>query len=362
VVSAYAFSAGSAGIVLAGFADRFDRRKLLLFFYAGFMLGTLFCGLAPTYELLLAARIVTGLFGGVIGSTGFAIVADLFPLQVRGRVAGWIQTSFAAAQVLGLPLGLSLANRWGWHAPFLMIVALGIPAGVAIALGLKPLTGHLAAKGAQKNPFAHLKRAATRPRYITGFTATMLLSTGGFMLMPFGSTFLVQNLQIPLDDLPLLYTITGASSILAGPLAGRASDAYGKFTLFVFGTLLMVPVVLRYTSLTEASFGLIATLNVVLFIGISSRMASSMALTSALPDPPDRGAYMAISSSLQQLSGGVAAWLAGQIVHQAAPTAPLEGYPTLGVVAAGVGLLTLGLMFRVNRLVSAPALPTMKQA
>src|SRR5689334_11473009 len=73
VVSAYAFSAGASGLLAAGFADKFDRKKMLLFFYAGFILGTAFCAMAPNYKLLLAARIVTGLFGGVIGSIGFAI-------------------------------------------------------------------------------------------------------------------------------------------------------------------------------------------------------------------------------------------------------------------------------------------------
>src|SRR5580704_12690540 len=64
VVSAYAFSAGIAGLLTAGFADKFDRKKLLLFFYTGFILGTFLCGIAPDYNFLLIARIVTGLFGG----------------------------------------------------------------------------------------------------------------------------------------------------------------------------------------------------------------------------------------------------------------------------------------------------------
>src|ERR1044071_989804 len=85
VVSGYAFSAGISGLLTAGFADRFDRKKLLLFFYIGFIAGTLFCGLPSTYFMLIAARIVTGVFGGVIGSISLAIMADLFPLQQRGR-------------------------------------------------------------------------------------------------------------------------------------------------------------------------------------------------------------------------------------------------------------------------------------
>src|SRR5471032_890944 len=117
-VSVYAFSAGISGILAAGFADRFDRKRLLLFFYVGFTLGTALCAIAPNYHLLLLGRIVTGLFGGVIGSVVLAIVTDLFALQLRGRVMGFVQTAFAASQVLGIPAGLFLSNHWNWHVAF----------------------------------------------------------------------------------------------------------------------------------------------------------------------------------------------------------------------------------------------------
>src|SRR5882757_10256001 len=125
-VSAYAFSAGISGLLTAGFADRYDRKKLLLFFYTGFIAGTLLCGIANTYPLLVGARIITGLFGGVIGSISMAIVADLFDLQHRGRVMGFMQMGFGASQVLGIPIGLYLANLWGWHAPFLWVGVMAI--------------------------------------------------------------------------------------------------------------------------------------------------------------------------------------------------------------------------------------------
>ena len=125
LVSVYAFSASFSGLLTAGFADKFDRKKLLLFFYSGFILGTVLCGVAQSYHFLLAARIITGLFAGVIGSTGMAIATDLFPLEQRGRVMGVVQTALAASQVLGLPVGLYLSNKWNWHAPFLMIAGIG---------------------------------------------------------------------------------------------------------------------------------------------------------------------------------------------------------------------------------------------
>src|SRR5687768_7787451 len=139
VVSAYAFSAGASGLLAAGFADKFDRKKLLLFFYGGFIIGTLFCALAVGYQELLLARIITGIFGGVISSIGFAIMTDLVELEVRGCVMGYVQMVFASSKVLGIPVGLYLANEWGWHSPFFMIVALSVLVGILFVIYMIPI-------------------------------------------------------------------------------------------------------------------------------------------------------------------------------------------------------------------------------
>jgi predicted MFS family arabinose efflux permease len=304
VVSCYAFSAGAAGILAAGFADRFDRKRMLLFFYAGFLLGTLFCGLAPDYHSLLAARIVTGLFAGVMGSIVFAISTDLFPYEMRGRVMGLLQTAFAASQILGIPISLYLSNRLGWHAPFIMIVMAGALVGVVLMYKLQPITGHLAIQS-ERSPFKHLMHTLTQPRYLQGFASTALLSVGGFMLMPFGSNFTVHNLGIALTMLPIVYMASGFAAIFLGPLAGKLSDRYGKFPMFLYGSILTSAVVLVYTRMGVSPMWAVILVNILLFAGITARMISSSALMSALPRPADRGAYMAVSSSLQQMSGGI---------------------------------------------------------
>jgi len=154
-VSAYAFSAGISGVLAAGFADRFDRKRLLLFFYVGFTAGTALCALAPNYHLLLLGRIVTGVFGGVVGSIVLAIITDLFALHLRGRLMGYVQTAFAASQVLGIPVGLFLANHWNWHVAFAAIVGLALVVMAAILLLMQPVNEHLRLKQ-ESNAFAHL--------------------------------------------------------------------------------------------------------------------------------------------------------------------------------------------------------------
>lgn len=355
VVSAYAFSAGIAGFLAAGFADRFDRKRLLLFFYTGFILGTLFCGLAPSYPILLAARIITGLFGGVIGSIVFAITTDLFPVEKRGRVMGLLQTAFAASQVLGLPVGLYFSNHWGWHAPFLMIVGLGALVGIVIFQRLKPIDEHLKAQAAREaqghirtSAVSHLWKTIALPRYQFAFAATALLSTGGFMLMPFGSAFTVNNLGIPLDQLPIIYLVTGLCSIVMGPLIGRLADSFGYFRTFFFGTLVTIVMVSIYTHLGRTPLPWVILVNALMFVGIFSRMIPSQALVSTIPDPASRGAFMSVSSSVQQISGGFASVLAGLIVSFDAGGA-LQHFELVGYTVTLTAIICLGMIYRIHR-------------
>jgi predicted MFS family arabinose efflux permease len=352
IVSAYAFSAGISGLLAAGFADRFDRKKFLLFFYCGFIIGTGLCALAPNYPLLLVARIVTGLFGGVIGSVVLAIATDLFPLAMRGRVMGVVQTAFSASQVLGIPVGLYIANLWNWHVTFLAIVLVAIPVGLVIVAYMRPVAGHLALKQ-ETSPWRHLTATITVPRYVMAFATTALLVTGGYMLMPFGSVYTVNNLGVALADLPTVYLASGVFTIFTGPLVGKASDAFGKFRVFVFGCALSITMVLIYTHLGRVSLVTVIAVTVLMFVGIFSRMVPSQALISAIPEITKRGSFNAVGASVQQISGGVASVLAGLVVAQA-PNGDLQHFDVLGFVVIGTTLMSLVLMYFIQRAVLQP--------
>jgi len=349
VVSAYAFSAGISGILAAGYADRFDRKKMLLFFYVGFVTATFLCGIANNYSFLLFVRILTGLFAGVISSISFAIVADLFPLQVRGRVMGFIMTAFAASQVFGLPIGVYVSNLWGWQSPFLMIALISGIVGIAILMFLKPVTAHLDEK-VDRNAFHHLIKTISEPKYFPAYIVTTLLATGGFMLMPFGSAFSVHNMGVSLEDLPLVYMVTGTVSMLGGPLMGRLSDSIGKYNMFVIASIFAAGIILFYTRLQITPLGTVIFVNSILFVFIAARMISANAMTSGVPEFHDRGAFMAISSSIQQISGGIAASVAGLIVIQT-PSGYIERYEMLGYVVATAIVISIILMYNVNQIV-----------
>lgn len=350
VVSVYAFSAGISGLLTAGFADRYDRKKLLLFFYTGFIAGTVLCGISHSYYMLLIARLITGLFGGVIGSISLAIVTDLFNIEKRGRAMAFIQMGFSASQVLGIPIGLYFANLWGWQSAFLMVAVIAIAAAIIILLKLQPVTAHLAMQR-DRSAFTHLWHSVAKRNYRIGFTATALLSIGGFMMMPFGSAFAINNLHVTPHQLPLLFMVSGVSSLIIMPLVGKLSDKIDKYTLFVIASVWMMIVVVIYTNLSAQPLWLVMVFNVLMMAGIFSRMIPSTALTTAVPDMQDRGAFMSINASLQQIAGGIAAAIAGIIVVQKDKYSPLEHYNTLGYLIVGISCLTIFLLYRVNIMV-----------
>lgn len=348
-VSAYAFSAGISGLLTAGFADRFDRKKLLIFFYLGFIAGTLFCGLAQNYPQLLAARIFTGIFGGVIGSISMAIVTDLFIIEKRGRVIGYLQMGFGASQVLGIPISLYIANYWGWQSPFFMIVVLAITICFFTLIKLKPVREHLHIKS-ERNAVAHLWHTLSQKKYRIGFLATAFLSLGGFMMMPWGSAFAINNLHVSAQQLPILYMVSGITALIIMPIIGKLSDRFDKFTIFSIASIFLSVVVIIYTNLGPVAFWIVIVMNLGFMIGIMSRMVPAVALSSALPEKQDRGAFMGINASLQQIAGGLAAAFGGLVVVQKDKFSPLENYNTLGYIIVFLSIVSIFLLLRVSNL------------
>jgi predicted MFS family arabinose efflux permease len=279
-----------------------------------------------------------------------AIVADLFYLQQRGKVMGFMQMGFGVSQVLGIPIGLYLANAYGWQIPFVWIALMAGILALLLLFKLKPVAEHLALQKSQ-SAFQHLRQTLAQKNYRIGFITTALLSIGGFMMMPFGSAFAINNLKVTNEQLPYLFMITGLATLVMMPLIGKWSDKMSKFKLFSLCTVAAVIIINIYAQFGETPFPIVVVVNVVMMLFIMSRMIPSQALTSAIPKAEDRGAFMSINSSLQQIAGGFGAVLAGMVIVQKDNFSPLEHYDTLAMIASSLMLLTIFLMFRVNKIV-----------
>ena len=264
---------------------------------------------------------------------------------------GFVQLAFGLSQVIGIPLGLYLANLYSWHAPFLMIVGLSIIVGAIIVLYLRPINEHLKIQ-TKKNAFSHLVTVFSKPQYLRAFAATTLLATGGFMLMPFGSAYGVHNLGISLEQLPFLYMVTGVCMLAFSPLIGLLSDKIGKYKMFIIGSVIAAIMTLIYCNIGVTPLWIILILNVFLFVGITARMISASALMTAVPELQDRGAFMGVNASVQQIAGGIASLIAGLIVTETS-TGYLENYSLLGNVVVAAVIATIFLMYWIHKYVQS---------
>ena len=346
-VSAYAITAGISSFISAFFVDRFDRKKVLIFAYIGFLLGTFSCAFAPNYELLVAARVLAGLFGGMIGAQVMAIVADTFEYQRRGTAMGVLMTAFSAASVAGVPVGLWLASKYSWHVPFLAIGFLGMAVLILVALAVPPMNQHILEKRPSQKPFHVLTDIFQTPNQMRALSLSIVLMMGHFVIIPFIAPSLVGNVGYHQDDLFLIYFVGGLLTIFSAPLVGRLADKKGKYPVFVvFALLSLIPVWL-ITNLWTMPLWSVLTISGLFFIVVNGRMIPTQALISSVVQPQQRGGFMSINSSMQQLSTGLAAMIGGSIVSKSAD-GRIEHYDWVGYFSIALILISVWLAGRVK--------------
>lgn len=349
LASAYPISAGISAVLLSGYADKIDRRKLLLFFYSGFLIGIFICAIAPSFHALVIARVITGAFGGVVGSICFAIIADLFETTQRGRAMGILQMASAGTQILGLPLGLYLASEWDWHLAYGLVLFIGSIAAFLVVLKINPVNEHLK-KPVNVNPWRHSLKIMSKRSYLFVFVNNTVLVAGDVILMTFSSAFCTNNLGLGLEDLPLLYGIAGISTFVFSPIVGRLTDKYGTLNVFVTGTVFTILTVAVFTNLEVNPLWTVVIVHTLIFVGTNARSISSSAIGTIVPEGEDRGAFMAIDAAMQLAVAGSSAILAGLIVFQS-DDGMINNFSTLGVVVISLMAFTIGLMVVIYRMV-----------
>ena len=340
LVAAYTLAAGASGLVASTYIDRFGRKKLLLGLYAMFGLATLACGLAPTYALLLVARVAAGVFGGVLSALCQTIVADVVPFERRGRAMGVVMTSFSISTVAGVPLGLLLAAHFSWHAPFFFIAAMcAVLAGMAVA-SLPRLESHVGSR--DRTVFGALRAVLQDRNHLKAFCLSALMLSSGFTVIPYITLYMQANAGLTNAHIPYIYLCGGVFTLASARVLGRLTDRLGKVRTFRWVAIAAIVPTVGVTVAAGLPLAGVLVLTTLFFMLGSGRMIPGMAIITSAAQPRLRGTFMTMNASVQSAAMGVASFVGGQLIGRDAQGL-VQGYWLAALVGACASLAAVWL-------------------
>jgi len=348
IVGAYSYAAFISGIIASFFVDNYDRKKVLLFGYTGFLVGTVLCGFSPTANTLLISRVIAGLFGGLIGAQVMSIVADTFVYERRGKAMGYLMSAFSIASVVGIPLGLFLANKISWHAPFLLIGGLGIFLIPLLIKYIPAMNQHLIQKKEGQYFIRTIKNIFANKRQVLALLLAASLMLGHFLLVPFMNPYMEFNVGFTTEDTQYVYIVGGIITLFSAPFFGKLADKYGKHKIFMItGLLSLIPIYL-ITNMHEIPLFYVLCVTGFWFMMANGRGVASSAMISNVVPTQIRGSFMSFNSSMQQLFTGLASTIAGYIIVTEPTTHKLIHYNWVGYLSLLIIFICVLLGYKVG--------------
>ena len=347
IVASYTVAAGLAGLLGSSIMDRFGRKSAFLTLYAGFLLGTLICGISTGYYMLLVARALTGAFGGILGGMAMAIIGDVFPEERRGRATGILMSAFSVATVVGVPAGIYLGGEGGWHVPFLVLAALGLPVLVMAASVLPPLRDHLH-HGRQSHPWAQIVETFCHPNHLRAAAGQVAVMLGSFSVIPSTTLYLVANVGVnETKELPWVFVTGGILTLIGAPLIGRLADRYGKLLVYRVVATIAIGLIFVVTNLPRVPLSMAACAYGLFMLSNAGRMVAALTMITGSVERRLRGGFMSANSAVQHLASGLGAAIGGQILVKAADGTQ-QHFNRIGLFAAAATALSLWLAGRVR--------------
>lgn len=339
LVSSYGFAAFISAIGASFWADKFDRKKVLIFLYAFFLIGTAACGFAPNYATFLAFRIFTGFFGGIAGAVIMSIIGDVIPLEKRARGVGILMLGFSLASVLGVPLGIFLSEHYSWQIPFFMISGVGFFVFWAAFFLIPPVNGHLQKTDLPKQNL--YKIVFSDPNQIRALLFSMGLVIAHFSIIPYISDYLVNNNGFDMKtQLVFMYVVGGLLTVVTSPLIGKLADKHGRYKVFAILNIIAIIPILLVSNFNSHSFAAMIGTSALFFIFSAGRMGPAFAIVTSAVQPRWRGGFMSLNSAAQQLAIALTTTIGGLIITNDSAKR-LYNYEYVGFIGIGFTILIL---------------------
>jgi predicted MFS family arabinose efflux permease len=245
LVSLYALGVAIGAPVLTALTGRVPRKLLLLGLMLLFTAGNLVAWMAPGYEALMAARVLTGLAHGVFFSIGSTIATSLVPKEKAASAIALMFSGLTVALVTGVPLGTFIGQHFGWQMTFLAVAMLGVVAFIGIAL-LVPK----AIAGSKPSSLLTQMSVLKKPRLLLVYAMTTLGYGGTFVAFTYLAPILQQVAGFSAGAVGLVMLVYGVSVAFGNIWGGKLADRKGpvRALQIVFALLAAVLLVLQFTA------------------------------------------------------------------------------------------------------------------
>jgi len=339
LIASYGLAAFFSSLCGVFLLDKFPRRKSLLFIYAGFVIGTFLCGLAPTFYLLLVIRFTTGLFGGIIGALALSIVSDVYKFKERGQAIGALMAAFSAAAALGVPAGFYLATLWGWQSPFFIIAGVGLIIWI-IAYFKFPEIYIDPEETEDYTPFELIQKIVNNSNILFALLLGFVVVLGHFLIIPFITPYMTHNVGFEQTDITYIYLVGGLLTVVSAPIIGRLTDKYGVTKVFFAVMIISFVPVVWLTNLGPSTVPMALVVTTLFFVFGSGRMLPPQSLITSAVGPDLRGSFMSLKSALQQAAIAFAAVIGGAIISEN-PDKKIINYEIVGYLSVAICILAM---------------------
>ncbi len=310
LVSAYSLMVGIFAILAGPVSDKFGRRRILLLGCTAMTIALVLHFFVSGYASFLFVRVLAGCAGGILSGAAVSYIGDAFPYHRRGWATGWIMSGAAFGQIIGIPLGIVMAARWGFRSPFYLFAATMAVTVVLLFFGVPQpdvkRTEHALSVRKAASDYIDMLR---RPEVAWAAAAFFLMFLGVSVFVIYLPTWLERDLGATGDQIALMFLVGGIANVVTGPQAGRLSDRIGRKGIILLACVgLSVVMVLTVPLVTS-----IAAAYVVFFLTmvlVAMRVSPFSALLTALVQDERRGSLMSLTVALGQVGfalGGVVA-------------------------------------------------------
>ena len=313
LVSVYSIMVATFAILAGPVSDKIGRRRILLLGCGTMTLALTLHGFVTGYYSFIAVRIFAGSAGGMLSGAAVSYIGDYFPYDRRGWATGWVMSGAAFGQIVGIPLGIFMAARWGFRSPFYMFAAT-MAATVFLLFFRVPQpdvrrTQHRLSVGKALSDYIVMLR---RPDIAWAAAAFFMMFLGVSLFVIYLPTWLERDLGITGDQIALMFLIGGVANVLTGPQAGKLSDRIGRKGIILIScvllSILMVSTVKLVTGATSAYVYFFLTM-----ILVAMRISPFSALLTALVSDERRGSLMSLTVALGQMGFAIGGAIAGPL-------------------------------------------------